>query len=149
MSIVFTHYCLDGATRPGQEFDCTACRTMLLEAFRSSPGAPSHRPDVPQQDGPRPHLVVPGDSAPTVELDIEPEDDPYGPEAGTTEPDADGEVHTTVASTTPFRAQPGGVWKAVCTCGWSAHGMYRHESRAWAAGVARRHADHHREEFDA
>lgn len=48
--MILKHTCLDGEDRPGDEFDCGACRGMLLDSFKA------------------PHLILPEGSARTVDL---------------------------------------------------------------------------------
>lgn len=54
--------------------------------------------------------------------------------------------HVTHSVTRPYDDHPGGLWEAVCTCGWSKAGPYARDGmgQTAAARLARLHADRHR-----
>lgn len=121
------HQCLDGnMERLGDAPDCPKCRAALLDSFRS----PADVPETGLRTAPNlfhPHLLVPPEHARTVPLD--PED------AG----------HTVVHGTQPYTdGRAGGIWRALCKCGWRREGRYAGPRyRAQAEDVAKQHADGH------
>lgn len=130
--MILKHTCLDGQDRPGDEFDCGACRSLLLDSFRQPPEV-------------RPHLILPEGSARTVNLYPE-------PEGRVTEPFSEEDAaHITDHGLEPDPDQPGGDWYAACSCGWRESGHYARDTSAaqqTAARLARIKAARHREEAD-
>lgn len=126
------HQCLDGNTeRLGDSWDCPKCRVALLDSFRTSPGIP----ETGLRTTPNlfhPHLIVPPEHTRTVPLDV------------------DEAEHTVIHGTQPFTdGRAGGIWRAVCRCGWRREGRYAGPRyRAQAEEVARQHADAHVDEAE-
>lgn len=117
-----SHYCLATGTglrdTRGDQFDCPACRTVLLESFRAPAAVPEN---------------VPG---PLVPLTFQrPESGCLEPELCTTdspcpvcdpEPDEPGLTgHETRTSVNPSSVQADwGFWYTSCSCGWKRSGVY-------------------------
>lgn len=86
---------------PGEEFDCPACRSALLGAFRDDvpgPGRPAPRP-----------LFFPGDD------DLEECPDP--------ELISRAVIHDVASGVRPADGRSG-TWYASCSCGWKQEGRY-------------------------
>ncbi len=103
---IYKHDCLEGPTeRLGDAWDCVKCRVRLLDAFRPAPEVSM------------PHLVLDGHGR-TVDLN------PAEPE--TARPD---ELHSAVSGAQPYSdGRPGGIWRAVCRCGWREEGKYARDT---------------------
>lgn len=111
------HLTSSGARHPGDEFDCSACRAGLLEAFREPGSVP-----LPGTS-PVPHTVLGPEHSRTVDLG-----------------------HAVTSRVVPHTDRPGGTWSAVCTCGWTKSGAYVRNGmgETTAARLARVWADQHR-----
>lgn len=123
--MILKHTCLDGEDRPGDEFDCGACRGMLLDSFRQLP------------------RIVPGERIRPWDLYPEPEGQVAEPFA---EEDA---AHITEHGLDPDPDQPGGDWYAACSCGWRESGHYARDTsvaQQTAARLAKLKALQHRKE---
>jgi hypothetical protein len=130
--VIKSHCCpeADGDPRPGDEFDCPACRAGLLRGFME-PASPPLPGPVPV-----PHVLLEnhGRTVPLTEqewLDGAPPDE--APE------------HMMAVSAVPHADRPGGVWSATCSCGWRRSGAYARDGmgRTAAARLARILAQRH------
>lgn len=113
-----SHYCLATGTglrdTRGDQFDCPACRGVLLESFREPacvPQTPAATPAVRPGDGClEPGLCTLGDPCPVCD----PEPD---------EPGLTGHVTHTRLTASSVQAD-WGFWYAFCDCGWRTGGVY-------------------------
>lgn len=124
------HYPLGGASRethPGDQLDCEPCRAALLAAFREpadSDYPPMNAPVPPYKDGGLPHLFPGPEHTRTVDLS----------------------AHQVESFVEPYPDRPGGLWSAVCSCGWSKAGPYARDGAGEivADRLAGAWADRHR-----
>lgn len=121
------HPCLAGGEKLGDAPDCPKCRVAMLDSFRR----PADAPETGLRTAPNlfhPHLLLlPEDRTRTVEINP---------------------VHTVAYGAQPYTdGRAGGIWRAVCACGWRQEGQYAGPRyRAQAEETAQQYADRHLED---
>jgi hypothetical protein len=170
------HWCAVEKVRPGDQLDCPDCRAGLLAAFRR----PADEPEPLPVHGPVAGPVAPAHPAEHYLCPFCPElldnadqlsehvefvhTDRFGAWSGHPSSPAPqpGKLvwpeeqepniieHTTDFEVDPREDGPGGTWRAWCSCGWEAAGLYaRNTGQLPAARLARIKADRHRKESAA